>query len=330
MTKLSSRDIVTFNKFLLEQDDFLIVSHVNPDGDAVSSSLAMGYILALLNKNFVITNQDSYPSRFSYLKKYNQLKLASEISDKFSNVISVDTADINRLGDAKNLIATNNVIANIDHHLSGSYYGDINLVVPTAAATTEVIYKIARALKLELNKEFAEYIYTGLLTDTGGFRYANTKAETLQLAARLATYGINPGAIADCALEKISLNYLKGLKVVLNNIEFYENDTIIGSLLDYENLQKLNDEADGIVSLLRNIDSADISFLIKEDNPGQYRVSLRSNQVVNVSQVAAQFGGGGHFNASGFSYGGDLATLKEKLIHEIIVNKKNKDNDAVE
>lgn len=330
MTKLSSRDIVTFNKFLLEQDDFLIVSHVNPDGDAVSSSLAMGYILALLNKNFVITNQDSYPSRFSYLKKYNQLKLASEISDKFSNVISVDTADINRLGDAKNLIATNSIIANIDHHLSGSYYGDINLVVPTAAATTEVIYKIARALKLELNKEFAEYIYTGLLTDTGGFRYANTKAETLQLAARLATYGINPGAIADCALEKISLNYLKGLKVVLNNIEFYENDTIIGSLLDYENLQKLNDEADGIVSLLRNIDSADISFLIKEDNPGQYRVSLRSNQVVNVSQVAAQFGGGGHFNASGFSYGGDLATLKEKLIHEIIVNKKNKDNDAVE
>ncbi len=330
MTELNSHDVAAFKKFLSEKDDFLVVSHVNPDGDAVSSSLAVGYILTSLGKNFVIANQDPYPKRFNYLKKYDQLKLAAEVSDRFANVIAVDTADIDRLGKAEMLIATDRTIVNIDHHLSGSLYGDINLVITNAASTTEVIYKLAQMLELELSKEFAEYIYTGLLTDTGGFRYANTTEYTLQLAALLASYGIDLGGIADSALEKISLSYLKGLKVVLNNIEFYENDTIISSLLNYQNLQKLGDEADGIVSLLRNIDSVDISFLIKEDKPGEYRVSMRSNQLVDVSLVAAKFGGGGHFNASGFSYKGDLTSLKEKIVKEIIAYKKSEGIELVE
>ncbi len=330
MTKLNPRDIEAFKNFLLEKDDFLVLSHVKPDGDAVSSSLAVGYILSLLDKNYVIANQHSYPHRFTYLKKFDQLKLAAEITDKFSNVIAVDTADINRLGETVSLIATKSTIVNIDHHVSGSHFGDINLIIPTAASTTEVIYKIAKTLELKFSKEFAEYIYTGLLTDTGGFRYANTTQETLRIAAELASYGINPSNIADCALERISLSYLKGLKVVLDNIEFYDNDTIIGSLLDYKNLQNLDDEADGIVSLLRNIDSVDISFLIKEDQPGHYRVSLRSNQLVDVSQVAAIFGGGGHFNASGFSYEGDLNSLKEKIIKEVQAYKENEGRELFE
>ncbi len=330
MTRLNPLDIAAFEKFLLEQDNFLIVSHVNPDGDAVSSSLAIGYILKSLNKKFVIVNQDPYPKRFTFLKKYDLLKLASEITDKFTNVITVDTADINRLGEAEQLIAAKSTIVNIDHHLSGSQYGDINLVITTAASTTEVIYRLAKALDFEFTKEFAEYIYTGLLTDTGGFRYANTAPDTLQLAAELATHGIKPGELADRSLEKISLRYLKGLKVVLNNIEFYENETIIGSLLDYKSLKKLDDEADGIVSLLRNIDNVDISFLIKEDNPGKYRVSLRSNKMVDVSQVAAEFGGGGHFNASGFSYEGDLAVLKDRIVAKVVDYKKNKGIELVE
>ncbi len=327
MTRLDSTLLKAFKSFIYEQDDFLIISHINPDGDAVSSSLAMAYILESLGKKYTIANQDAYPQRFKYLEKYNQMQRVADINRKFANVIAVDTADLRRMGDGVNLIAESSKIVNIDHHLAANHFGDINIVIVDAASTTEVIYRLVKELGIECSKELAEYIYTGLLTDTGGFRYTNTTATTLEIAAELVSYGIAPGEMADYALERVSLAYLDVLKLVLNNAEYYDDHTIIGSYIDYRNLEKLEDETDGLVNLLRNINSVEISFLIKEDKPDHFRVSLRSTNQDDISKVAIRFGGGGHYSAAGFSFVGSLEDLKDQLVKEILVIKRESKNE---
>ena len=326
MLNIDSYALEAFKKFIHERDDFLIISHVNPDGDAVSSSLAMAYILESAGKEYTITCQDVYPKRFVYLNKYDELKRVSELNRKYNNIIAVDTADLKRMGTAFDLIAEDRMIVNIDHHLVADCFGDINIVISSAASTTEVIYHLAKALDIKYSKELAEYIYTGILTDTGGFRYANTSNTTLAIAAELVSYGISPGEMADHALERVSLAYLDVLKLVLNNAEYYDNNKIIGSVIDYRNLEKLEDETDGLVNLLRNINDVEISFLIKEDKPNHFRISLRSTNQVDVSIVASKFDGGGHFSAAGFSYVGDLQELKSKIVEEILMVKKKASN----
>lgn len=188
--------------FIRENDDFLVISHLHPDGDATGSSLAVAHLLHNLGKRYIVANEGSVPKRFSFLTGYEQLInfAEEEPTSKFSTIIAVDIADFERFGGAIPFLAEERKILNIDHHPTNTLFGLVNIIRSTAASTTEILYDlIQHSFSEQLDTKIAEALYTGLLTDTGGFRYSNTTESVLQMAATLLKYGIKPSEIAEYA-----------------------------------------------------------------------------------------------------------------------------------
>jgi len=316
--------------FIKNNDQFLVVSHINPDGDTISSTLAMALILQGLGKTFTIANEDQLPSKFNFLPLYEKFKIISDINHKFSNVITLDVADQKRTGDISQLIDENSTILNIDHHPTNDDFGDINVVLSSAAATAEVMYDLIKQMNFDLNQEIATCIYTGLLTDTGGFRYSNTTAKVMRIASELLEYDISPGFIAEIALETITLDYIKILKIALEHLEIVEKGHIAWTYLTLENLEStgaLSADTEGVVNYTRNIDGVEVGIFFKQTTADGVKVSLRSKRHVDVGLIAKKFGGGGHARAAGFSYNGNIDDVKKQLL---LMLKDAKGWDALE
>jgi len=309
--------------FIKENNDFLVVSHVNPDGDAIGSSLAMAHMLSNLNKNFVVANEGPVPKRFSFLTGIEQLQNFSieEPSTTFTNVITVDSADEQRIGSTINFIADQSQILNIDHHPTNTLFGDLNLILSTAASTTEILYDLFHAhFKEFMDVAVAEALYTGLLTDTGGFRYSNTSQSVLEKAAYLLSYGIKPNVIAEHALETISVSYLGLLRQVLQSLQFsFKNKaaSLTVTLADLKQSNASKDDVDGLISYPRNIEGVEVGILFKEISHDEVKVSLRSKNFVDVSEIAQRHGGGGHAKAAGFTFYGSITEAQELIANDL-------------
>lgn len=305
--------------FIKNNDDFLIVSHVYPDGDTISSSLALALILKKLGKSYSLINENHFPDKFNFLPGFNSISLISNIKRKFSYIITVDVADFSRAGEIERLLNNNYRLLNIDHHPTNDNFGEVNLVLPSAAATAEVIYDLINEMKLSLDQDLATCIYTGLLTDTGGFRYSNTSSKTFRIAAELLEYEINPSKITQAALETISLDHINLLKVALNNIELDESGLISWIVLDLSEFAKVpdNEDTEGIINYTRNIAGVEVGILFKKLNANMIKISLRSNKAVDLGVIAKNFGGGGHARAAGFTYTGALEDIKLELFNKI-------------
>jgi len=307
-------------QFVQDYDEYLLVSHVHPDGDTISSTLAMAYVLKKLGKKFVIINQDPIPDRFLFLPMADLFYSANQVNQSFSHVITLDAADRKRIGDIEHLFAENVKILNIDHHPTNDYFGNINVVVPHAAATAEVMYDFVQEIGIEMDKDLASMIYTGLLTDTGGFRYANTSSKVLRIAAQLLEFGISPGEIAEMALEAISHTHLMILKRAFEHVELLEQGRVAWTVLrltDLKDLSTASDDTEGVVNYMRNIEGVEVGVFFKEADTEAFKVSLRSKKLVDVGAIAKEFGGGGHERAAGFSFQGPLKTLKSELLSKI-------------
>lgn len=311
------QQLIESEKYIKENDDFLIVSHVHPDGDTISSSLAMAYILKLLGKSFEIVNQDHVPDKYNFLSMFDKFKVISDIEKKYTNIITLDIADINRAGKINDLLCKKPRILNIDHHFTNDNFGDINIVMPSAAATTEVIYYLINKMGIEFDENLATYIYTGLLTDTGGFRYSNTTSNVMRIAAEMLDYKISPATIAEITLETMTKSFLEVLKKALDNLELVEGSQVAWTTLLYSDIENLDEDTEGIVSYTRNIEGVEVGIFFKETSPNEYKVSLRSKNHIDVGSIAKIFGGGGHIRAAGFSYSGLLDTIKSELLVEI-------------
>lgn len=310
-------------EYIIGHDDFLVISHVGPDGDAVGSSLAMANLLKNLNKRFTVVNEGSCPRKFSYLHLFDQIINLSKhsVERTFEHIIAVDVADFSRLGDASHLFAENAYIVNIDHHPTNTLFGQLNLIRSDAASTTEILFDlIYHHFPQELDTHVAESLYTGLLTDTGGFRYANTTQAVLEKAANLLKYDIKPGKIAERALETISASFLELLKISLNSLTFaFERKVALLSisLADLEKAGATKEDVDGLVAYPRNIEGVEVGILLKEWAEDEVKVSLRSKDVVDVSAIAQKNGGGGHVRAAGFTFYGDLSAAKQHILREL-------------
>lgn len=307
-------------QFIKGYDEFLLVSHVHPDGDTISSTLAMAHILQSLGKRYEIVDQDPIPDRFRYLPMVEQFHEPVQILKKFSKVITLDVADRKRMGEVENLFADDVEILNIDHHPTNDHFGKANLILPTAAATVEVIYDLMKDMGISLTDEIAACIYTGLLTDTGGFRYSNTSSKVMRIAAELLEYNISPSEIAEAALESISQNHILILKRAFENFNLVEKDRIAMTVLSYSDLQDIaatSDDTEGVVNYMRNIEGVEVGIFFKEAKPEQFKVSLRSKKYIDVGSIAKEFGGGGHARASGFSYNGPLEHIRNEIIEKI-------------
>ena len=321
MMKQYLNNLSAAGSFIRSNDNFLIVSHVQPDGDTISSAIAMGLILKGLGKNYTLVNQDKVPDKLKFLLFEETILPIEELTQTFSAVITVDVADHRRMGDLPvTLFEERAEILNIDHHPTNDNFGQINLLQSTASATAEIIYDLAKFMKIPFDHRLAKCIYSGLLTDTGGFRYSNTSPKVLSIAAEMLNHDLNPGEIAERALETITLKYIEALKLALTNLSVYYNGSLAWSNLKYHDLvinSLLDSDLEGIVSIVRNIEGVEVAVLCKEIAKEHFKVSLRSKKHVNVGEIAKDFFGGGHARAAGFSYKGSFYSLKDKLLDKI-------------
>lgn len=290
----------------------LITSHVQPDGDAIGSTLATMQILRSLGKTAQVFIDDSVRKNLHALPHFEEIRRPKD-GEKFdADLLLVLDTSIERIGNVRKL--TDAPILNIDHHVTNIGDGCELYREAKAAATCEIIFKLARELDAKITPDIATCLYTGLATDTGFFQFSNTRAETLATASELITYGVSPNFISE-ELEKKSLAEVIGLRNALDSLKMFYGDKVAGMFLDYETIKKF-DSTEGFIDEIRVIDTVDIAFLISEKAPNVCRVSMRS-KAVDVAKIAAKLGGGGHIRAAGCTLNTTLAEAEKILVEAI-------------
>jgi phosphoesterase RecJ-like protein len=290
----------------------LVVSHVNPDGDAIGSTLAIGFIASALGIKVTLVNESPIPEKFLFLPGIEMIKSPADVNEHFSTVIAVDAADASRMGSCQQLFDDQVTIINIDHHGTNNRYGTINIVEPNAAATVELLYDWVCQLEMIITKELAMVLYTGLLTDTGSFRYPNTSPHVLRIAAHLLEIGIPAHIIADRLLETITLPQIRLLGEVLPTMQ-----VLADGKLAYLTLEQIEEDTEGLVNYARNIEGVDVGILFRSVGEQEVKVNFRSRELVDVGEIALEFGGGGHKRAAGCTMIGSMEEIQSEVLSRV-------------
>ena len=309
---------------LKKSEYVLIASHENPDGDAIGSLLATGLALQSIGKKTFLYNQSKIPVVYRFLPKVNTIARDIDEFGCFDAVIILDCGDLSRVGQLAPRFLRLPVIINIDHHETNTHFGHLQFVDTTACATAEIIYHLIRKMKIPLNKDIATSLYAGILTDTGSFRFSNTNQNAFDICKDLVAYGVEPYRVAQYVYGTYSLGRIKLLNLALDSIEISQNGLLSIMTVTQKMLSKTRthtEDVDGLINYARRIEDVKVAALIHEldecdsckDTIRRFHVSLRSDGSLNVAQIAAQFGGGGHSSAAGFSIDSSLMDLKTKI-----------------
>ncbi len=306
-----------FNK-IKEANSILVTAHINPDGDAIGSSLAMYNYLKQSDKDVDILLKD-VPTSFSFLSSFNEIIDEEKIKNQYDIVIVLDCASKQRILLDIDKITFESLIV-FDHHITHEVFSEYTILDSQACATCQIIFDCFKMLNIEISKPIAECIFTGILTDTGCFKHSNVTSHTFDTASQLLQLGVNSNQITQDILDKMSLNKFELVKKAMNDIEII--DTKISYLyIDKETLDKHSQDENGIheglVNLGRDIENIEVSIFIRQLDVNEYKVSMRSNRYVDLSKIAQNYGGGGHIRAAGIKYSGNLEVLKDMLISEI-------------
>jgi len=300
----------------------IILPHILPDGDALGASMALKNALKAIGTDAMIIIDDEIPSNLKFVVDDNSIMSTNSflsLSIKPDLIITIDTSDIERLGEKARLLDLNEDILNIDHHRTNTSYGKYNLVEPEASACGEIIYKIIKELDLELNKDIAEYLYVSLSTDTGSFKYSNTTSETLRIAANLLDAGIDKTRIVTELYQNRPINKIKLISDALSTLEIYYGGKLSIMSLPMKMFDK-NDihhsEADGIIEYGRDIEGVNVTVLLKELSANEVKVGFRSKYDFDVSLIAKKFGGGGHKNAAGCTIFDTIENARQIILDE--------------
>lgn len=290
--------------YMREGEHFLVVSHVQPDGDAISSTLVIAWLLAKLGKSCFMINESAVPMRLGYLKGASDIQKLEQLPDdvRFDRVIAVDCADFKRIGLVSERFAPGCSLLNIDHHPTNDQFGTVNLIRSDAAATVEILYDLVERAGIPLDIEAGTAVYTGLLTDTGGFRYSSTSPRVMEIASSILSLGVSGHLLAEHLLEKMTKAQLLLLQRGLANLTFTADNRIAWITVGYADLEATgatSEDLEGLVNYARNVEGVDVGMLFKEAADGCVKVSLRSSGAANVSAIAQAFGGGGHVRAAG-------------------------------
>lgn len=314
---LSPELISALGTTLSQHQEFIIISHPRPDGDAYGSTLGLGLSLQATGKNVQMVNEDGLAKPFAFLPGSKQLMKTPSLAPAPERLfIAVDTADALRLGPTQTAWKRLPEV-NIDHHVSNPGYAKLNLIDAQAPATAEVLYEIISNLGLPLTPGVAANLYVGLMTDTGSFRYRQTTARSFAIAAKLVEAGADPTDLAQQCYQSFPPARLLLLREVLNAVQFSADNRIAWFRLTPEMYAKsgaTSDETEGLLEHLQAVQSVEVAFLIEAMPDGLSRVSLRSRGRVDVQKICQEFGGGGHRLAAGLRSKLDFATLEERLL----------------
>lgn len=280
----------------------LIMSHINPDGDALGSTSSMyTTIYENFKKRADILVIGHLPNCYKFLPNIETAKFEFDTSMVYDLVITLDVASLDRLANHQILFEKAVHTINIDHHKTNSNFGEVNVVNPKASSTGEVLLNIFNEQNWKISLDSAIGLYTAILTDTGGFRYENTSENVFLSAAQLVKIGINPNEIYKNCYEKKSKDFVMFQNACINKAEFLFNNKVAYTVVykkDLEKYQAKDDFTEGLVETLRVIDSTEISFIAKEIDSKSTKISMRS-KTKDVAAICAEYGGGGHTFAAG-------------------------------
>lgn len=312
----------TLDKILEEIDSaesIVILAHENPDGDAVGSSLAFYNALKIYGKENVDVIIPECPKTFNFLPGADDIKKSSDV-ENYDLAIAVDCAALEMLNGWKRYFenATNTVV--IDHHGTNTMYGDYNFVNPDAPACAEVMIVLLNHFKMEINKEIGTCLLSGIITDTGGFKYKGVTAETFEFVAGLLKKGVNVSDTYRKVLQVKTRSSFELTRIANDRLEFLDDGKIAFTYVTEEDLESVNSipgDHEGIVDIGRDVEGVEVSIFIRANRHGKYKVSLRSNNYVNVAEIALLFGGGGHVKSAAFPTSDRIELIKEKVLREV-------------
>lgn len=273
-------------------NSIVILTHENPDGDAVGTALALYNALKQYGKNPDIIIPE-YSKVFEFLPGIDDIKKESNV-EKYDLAISVDCATIKMLNGFANYFESAKMKIDIDHHGTNTMYGDINFVNPVAPACAQILITILDYIGMEITKDIGSCILTGIITDTGGFKYSGVTAETFEFVAWLLNKGVNVSKIYRQVLQVKTKANFELHRIASDRIEFLEDGKIAFTYITEEDEQKVgaqNGDHEGIVEVGRDVEGVEVSIFVRQTDKG-CKVSLRSNDYVNVSDVCLMFGGG--------------------------------------
>ncbi len=308
---------------ILEQikkaNSIVILTHQTPDGDAIGSSLAMKLALENMGKSpdVIITE---VPEVYDFLPGREDIKSESDVK-QYELAISVDCATEMRI-DGKEYFENAKHTIVIDHHGSNTMFGDFNYVNPVSPACCDILAGIFDYYDINITKDIGTCLLTGIITDTGGFKYPATTAETFEFAAELLRKGVNVSEIYKRTMDTMSRATFELTKRVMDRMEILEDGKVAFTYITKKDVNEVNakpGDHEGLVNIGRNLSGVQVSIFIRqnEENKDEYRVSMRTNGDINASDICLMFGGGGHPRAAGATVEGTIEEVKEKLMKEI-------------
>jgi phosphoesterase RecJ-like protein len=312
-------------RHLKKSSHILVATHTNPDGDAIGSLIAMGLSLDALNKKTTLYSESPIPAVYRFLPGVHRVVHHISSAD-YDLAVILDCGNLQRIGTAVSTVNQIPVIANIDHHITNTGFGHLQLIDTSACATAEIIYKLIKEMDVPINRAIATSIYTGILADTGSFRFSNTNKAAFAISREMVELGVDPYDIAQHVYGTYSLSRIKLLNLALDSIEISKNGKLSIMTLTKDMFDKTHtqpEDVDGFINYATRIEDVKVAALIQENrngignlqNSNRFHVSLRSDGTIDVAVIASSFGGGGHSTASGFNIDSTLSEIKSQILH---------------
>jgi len=300
-----------------EHQTFCIVGHIRPDGDCIGSQLGLAMALQNEGKQVVCWNEDAAPAKLKFLDTTGMFARPKR-GETFDCVIATDCASFERLGKTGDCISNRKVLINIDHHESNTRYGDVNWVSGREPSCGELIFRLLKVARWPITKPIADLLFTAVSTDTGSFQYPSTRPGTFHTGAELVTRGANLAKICDEVYQSYPLSRARLMRHLYNKFKLTD-DNRIGYLWlkksDFTRTGAVSDETEGLIDHIRDIEPVVVACVFEEIKPELTRISLRSkNKNLNMSDLAAQFGGGGHAAAAGARIAGKPFSVQRRVI----------------
>jgi bifunctional oligoribonuclease and PAP phosphatase NrnA len=310
---------------LNKSNHVLLASHTNPDGDATGSLLAIGIALDRLNKKTFLFNESPIPAVYRFLPFIERIEHEIPGNAEFDTAVILDCGNLQRIGKGVSAAGRIPVILNIDHHITNSNFGTCRLIDTKACSTAEIVYRIIKKMGIPINREIAASIYTGILTDTGSFRFSNTNRSAFAICEEMIGCGVNPYEVAQHVYGTYSLGRIRLLNLALDSIEISANGRLSIMTITRDMINETgthSEDIDGLINYAKRIEDVRVAALIQEQNTDSdrsngskyFHVSLRSDGTFDVSAFASGFGGGGHTTAAGFNIETTLENLKAQII----------------
>ncbi|HEV1998157.1 MAG TPA: bifunctional oligoribonuclease/PAP phosphatase NrnA [Candidatus Dormibacteraeota bacterium] len=279
----------------------VVVAHKDADGDTLGSALAMSEVVRGMGKAVATRVPPPVPQLYHFLPGFETVN-REEGGDPPDLVVAMDASNLERLSDTLGALPEGTPIVNIDHHVSNTRFGTLNLVVPDASSTAEVTFDLLDALQIPVTATIATNLYAGVLTDTGGFRHDNTTFRVLEIAADLVRRGANPSDMAARIYKSQKLTTMRLMALVLGTMGFDCDDRMAYAAVPQDLLRKAGarmDETEGLIDMLNSVEGLELAILFKEIAPALTKLSIRSRGAANANNLGAVFGGGGHDKAAG-------------------------------